>query len=81
MACPQLQLVQDPSVQHICQQGKVTWGPKGQANPTELSFLFSSAPFKKLCAQCSGGKSMHRNNQESFHLPPAAEHHLGQLPS
>lgn len=48
---PSLQVVQDPSEQHIYQQGKVSWGPKGQTNPTELSFLFSPASLKKLCAR------------------------------
>lgn len=45
---PQLQLVRDPPVWHISPPGEGSWGLKRQANPTELSFLFSSPPKKAI---------------------------------
>lgn len=45
---PQLQLVQDLPLQHIHLPGEVSWGLKGQANPTELGFPFSP-PRRKSC--------------------------------
>lgn len=61
--------------------GEGQLGSQGAGKPHRAEISLFPCPPPKPCAQCSGGESIHRNNQESFHLPPAAGHHLGQLPS